>query len=102
MSPPSYQYSFTGPRFPDAGYSYCTVVAIGYVAGLALPPPHGLDDAAFAGDHDLVGGGERLAAEPGVDLALVGDAELDVIFQERVEYRIGDLIADLIRMALCY
>ena len=32
--------------------------------------------AAFAGDHDLVGGAQRLAAEPGVDQAIVGNAEL--------------------------
>ena len=54
--------------------------------------------AAFAGDDDLVGGGERLAAEPRVDLAVVGDAELDVVFQKSIEDRVGDLIADLVRM----
>ena len=56
--------------------------------------------AAFAGDHDLVGGAERLAAEPGVDLAVVGDAELDVFLDEGVENGIGDLVANLVRMTL--
>ena len=56
--------------------------------------------AAFAGDHDLVGGAQRLAAEPGVDQAVVGDAELDVLLDEGVEDRIGDLIRDLVRMTL--
>ena len=55
--------------------------------------------AAFAGDDDLVGGGQRLAAEPRVDLAVVLDAELDVVRQERVEDRIGDLVAHLVGMA---
>ena len=54
--------------------------------------------AAFAGDDDLVGGGERLAAEPRIHLAVVGDAELDVVFEKRIEHRIGNLIADLVRM----
>src|SRR5262245_36384903 len=55
--------------------------------------------AAFAGDDDLVGGAEGLAAEPRVDLALVGDAELDVVLDEGVEDRIRDLVADLVGMA---
>ena len=42
---------------------------------------------------------ERLAAEPRVDLAVVGDAELDVVLEERVEDRVGNLVADLVRMA---
>ena len=54
--------------------------------------------AAFAGDHDLVGGAERLAAEPGVDLAVVGDAELDVLLDEGVENGVGNLVGDLVRM----
>ena len=41
--------------------------------------------AAFAGDHDLVGGAERLAAQPGVHLAVVGDAKLDVLLDEGIE-----------------
>ena len=55
--------------------------------------------AAFAGDDDLVGGGERLAAEPRVHQAVVGDAELDVVLEERIENRIGDLVAHLVGMA---
>ena len=55
--------------------------------------------AAFAGDDDLVGRGQRLAAEPRVDQAVVGDAELDVVRQERIEDRVGDLVADLVGMA---
>ena len=55
--------------------------------------------AAFAGDDDLVGGAQRLAAEPGVHLAVVGDAELDVVFEEGVEHGVGNLVADLVRMA---
>ena len=54
--------------------------------------------AAFAGDDDLVGGGERLAAQPGVGVAVVGDAELDVVGDEGVEDRVRDLVADLVRM----
>src|SRR6185437_2241098 len=54
--------------------------------------------AAFAGDDNLVGGGERLAAEPRVHLAVVGDAELDVVFQKRIEHRVRYLVADLVRM----
>ena len=54
--------------------------------------------AAFAGDHDLVGGAERLAAEPGVDLAVVRDAELDVLFDERIKDRIGNLVGHFVRM----
>ena len=55
--------------------------------------------AAFAGDDDLVGGGQRFAAEARIDGAVVGDAELDVVFKKGVEDRIGDLIADLVWMA---
>ena len=54
--------------------------------------------AAFAGDDDLVGGGQRLATEPGIHQAVVGDAELDVVLDEGVENRIGNLVADLVRM----
>ena len=54
--------------------------------------------AALAGDDDLVGGGQRLAAEPRIHLAVVGDAELDVVFEKRVEHRVGNLVADLVRM----
>ena len=54
--------------------------------------------AAFAGDDDLVGGAERLAAEPRVHQAVVGDAELDVVRDERVEDRVRNLIADLVGM----
>ena len=55
--------------------------------------------AAFARDDDLVGGGERLAAEPRIGLAVVLDAELDVVRQERIEDRVGNLVADLVGMA---
>ena len=55
--------------------------------------------AAFAGDHDLVGGAQRLAAEPGVDQAVIGNAELDVLVEEGIEDRIGDLVRNLVRMA---
>ena len=54
--------------------------------------------AALAGDHDLVGRAQRLAAEPCIDEAVVGDAELDVLLDEGIEDRIGDLIRDLVRM----
>ncbi len=40
---------------------------------------------AFAGDHDLVGGGEGLAAQARVDEAVVGDSKLDVVREEGVE-----------------
>ena len=55
--------------------------------------------AAFAGDDDLVGRAQRLAAKPGIDLALVGDAELEVVFEERIENGVGDLVANLVRMS---
>jgi hypothetical protein len=56
--------------------------------------------AALAGNHDLVGGGERLAAEPGIDLAVVGDAEFDVVLQKGIEHGIRNLVADLVGMSL--
>ena len=56
--------------------------------------------AAFAGDHDLVRGREGFTAEPGIRLAVVGDAELDIVFQEGVEDRVGNLVADLVGMPL--
>ena len=55
--------------------------------------------AAFAGDDDLVGGHEGLAAKARVHGAIVGDAKLGIIGQEGIEDRVGDLIGDLIRMA---
>jgi len=54
--------------------------------------------APLARDHDLVRGAKRLAAEPGIDQAVVGDAELDVLLDEGVEDRIGNLIRDLVGM----
>src|SRR6185312_4163076 len=56
--------------------------------------------AAFAGDDDLVRRAQRLAAEAGVDEAVVGDAELDVLLDEGVEDRVGNLVRNLVRMAL--
>ena len=53
---------------------------------------------ALARDHDLVGRAQRLAAQTGVDQAVVGDAELDVLLDEGVEDRIGDLVRNLVRM----
>ena len=55
--------------------------------------------AALAGDHDLVGGAQGLAAEPGVHEALVGNAELDVVLDEGVEDGVGNLVADLVGMS---
>ena len=52
--------------------------------------------AALAGNHDLIGGAQRLAAEARVDLAVVGDAELDVIFEEGIEDRIRNLVTNLV------
>ncbi len=71
---------------------------------LAVNDRHAVDGleqlaAAFAGDNDLVGGAERLAAQPGIDLAVVGDAELDVALDERVENSVGNLVRDLVRMS---
>ena len=54
--------------------------------------------AAFAGDDDLVGGAQRLAAEPRIHLAVVGDAELDIVFEKCIEHGVGNLIADFVRM----
>jgi hypothetical protein len=54
--------------------------------------------ATFAGNHDLVGGAQGFAAEAGVDLALVSNAELDVVLEKRIKHRVGNLIADLVRV----
>jgi len=54
--------------------------------------------AAFACDDDLVGGAERFAAKPRVDFTIVGDAELDVVLNERIKYGVRNLIADLVWM----
>ena len=56
--------------------------------------------AALARHHDLVGGGERLTAEPGVDETIVGNAGLHVSLDECIEDGIGNLVADLVRMPL--
>ena len=53
----------------------------------------------LASDDDLVGRAKRLAAKPGVDFAFVGDAELDVVFEERIKNGVGDLVANLVRMS---
>jgi hypothetical protein len=37
---------------------------------------------------------------PGVDLAVVGDAELDVLLDEGVENGVGNLVGNLVRMTL--
>jgi hypothetical protein len=58
--------------------------------------------AAFARHHDLVGGAKGFAAEPGVDLAVVGDAEFHILLEERIENGIGNLVGDLVRMAFGY
>ncbi len=54
--------------------------------------------AALAGDHDLVGGGQRLAAEPRVHQTVVGDAELEVVLDEGVEHGVGNLVTHLVGM----
>ena len=54
--------------------------------------------AAFACDHNLVGRAQRLAAEPRIDQAVIGDAELDVLFDEGIKDRIRYLVGDLVRM----
>ena len=56
--------------------------------------------AALAGDDDLIRGAERLAAKPGIDLAFVGNSELDIVFDERVEDGVGNLIANLVGVTL--
>ena len=55
--------------------------------------------AALARNHDLVGRAQRLAAETGVDRTVVGNAEFDVLLEEGIEDRVGDLIRNLVRMA---
>ena len=55
--------------------------------------------AAFAGDDDLVRRAQRLAAEPGIYLAVVGDPELDVVLEESIEDGVGNLVANLVRMS---
>jgi hypothetical protein len=56
--------------------------------------------AALAGNDDLVGRAQRLAAEPRVHLAVVGDAQLEIIFDECIEHGIRNLIAHLVGMTL--
>src|SRR5690606_14918640 len=41
---------------------------------------------------------QRLATQPGIDQAVVGDAELDVALEKSVEDRIGNLVAHLVGM----
>ena len=55
--------------------------------------------AALARNHDLVGRAQRLAAETGVDRTFVGNTEFDVLLEEGIEDRVGDLIRNLVRMA---
>src|SRR4029077_12611728 len=55
--------------------------------------------AAFAGNHDLVGGGQGLAAQPRIGVAVVGMAELDVVGDEGVGDGVRDLLANLVGMA---
>jgi hypothetical protein len=40
---------------------------------------------ALAGDDDLIGGAQRLAAETGIYGTLVGYAELEIVLDKRVE-----------------
>ncbi len=54
--------------------------------------------ATFTGDDDLVGRAQRLAAEPGIHQAVIGDAELDVVLEKGVEDRVRNLVTDLIGM----
>ena len=56
--------------------------------------------AAFAGDNNLVGGAKCFAAQPGVDQAVVGDAELDILLDECIENGIGNLVGDFVRVTL--
>ena len=58
--------------------------------------------AALPGNDDLVRRAQGLAAKPGIYLALVGDAELDVVLDERVEDGVGNLVADLVGMSFRY
>ena len=54
---------------------------------------------AFAGDDNFVGSAERLAAETGIHQAVIGDTEPDIVLDERIEDRIRNLIAHLVRVA---
>jgi len=54
--------------------------------------------ATLPRNDDLVRRAQGLAAEPGIHLAFVGDAEPDVVLEESVENRVGNLIADLVRV----
>ena len=58
--------------------------------------------AAFAGDDDLVRRAERLAAEAGIDEAVVGNAEFDVLGNEGIEDRIRNLVGEFVRVAFGY
>ena len=55
--------------------------------------------AALAGDDDLIRRAQRLAAESRIDLAVVGDSELDVVFEKQIEDRVRDLVANLVRVS---
>ena len=56
--------------------------------------------AAFAGDNDFVRRAQRLAAEPGIHEALVGDAGFDIALDESIKNGIGNLVTDLVGMSL--
>jgi hypothetical protein len=53
---------------------------------------------ALTSNDDLVCGAECLTPEPRIHQAVVGDAELDVVLDERIEDRIRNLVADLVGM----
>ena len=55
--------------------------------------------ATFAGHDDLVGSTQGLAPQPGIHLAVIRDAELEIVLDECIEDRVRNLIADLVGMS---
>ena len=54
---------------------------------------------ALAGDDDFIRRAQRFAAEPRIDFALVGNAELDVVLEKGIKYGVRDLVANLVRVS---
>jgi hypothetical protein len=74
-------------------------LAIDHRVAAILGEQRGLT-TTLTGDDDLVRGTERLASQPGIHQAVVGDTELDIVLDEGIEDRIRDLVANLVGMTL--
>ena len=66
------------------------------IADLAHDLPHGFRDVHIAVGRDLA----HDVHDAGRHRALAGDAAVRVFFQDRVQHRVGDLVANFVRMSL--